>query len=75
MSKEKVVMNKVHDLVRKERKQKEKEVEMYGEICYCGHLKTCHYPHQLDIHGGNCSHCDCKIYTWKDFVFKNKEKK
>lgn len=51
----------------------EKEQEIYGEICQCGHLKKCHNPHELDFNGGSCQHCDCTIYTWKDFVFINKK--
>ena len=50
-----------------------KKQEMYGEICGCGHLKECHNPHILDKHGGECSHCDCKIYTWNDFIWINKK--
>lgn len=44
------------------------------EICQCGCFKDCHNPHELDKHGGECSHCkDCTIYTWKDFLFTKKE--
>ncbi len=45
------------------------------EFCQCGCLKECHLPHTLDEHGGNCQHCDCKCYTWKDFLWTTKEAK
>ena len=41
--------------------------------CECGHLKTCHNPSILDIHGGKCSHCDCKIFTWASFLYDDKD--
>ena len=43
-------------------------MKMDDEICQCGHSKGYHTKHSLDNHGGNCEKCDCKIYTWKEFV-------
>jgi hypothetical protein len=45
------------------------------EMCECGHLKECHKSHVLDNHGGECQHCNCKIYTWISFLWTDKELK
>ena len=45
------------------------------DLCECGHLKECHLPHQLDMNGGKCSHCSCKIFTWVSFLWDDKELK
>ena len=42
-------------------------------MCKCEHLKECHNPHELDVYGGDCTHCDCKIYTWVNFLWTDLE--
>lgn len=44
------------------------ENTMDDEICGCGHSKGYHKDTAIDIHGGECEHCLCKLYTWKYFV-------
>lgn len=48
---------------------------MDDEVCQCGHSKGYHIKHKLDIHGGECERCDCKLYTWKRFINYSDTKK
>ena len=48
--------------------RRENEMNFDDEICDCGHSKGYHKAHALDVHGGSCEKCECKIYTWKRFI-------
>lgn len=45
--------------------------EIQDEICKCGHLLSEHNNSELGVENhGDCKKCDCKQYTWKEFVYK-----
>ena len=46
-------------------------IKFDDELCECGHSKGYHKAHALDVHGGECEKCGCKIYTWKKFIKYN----
>lgn len=55
--------------------RRKKEMDYDDEICQCGHSKGYHKTHTLDSHGGECEKCECKLYTWKEFVRYQTEEK
>ena len=48
--------------------------EILDELCECGHLKSKHKPFLTPGHG-SCTQCDCRQFTWKEFVFKTDARK
>lgn len=37
------------------------------EACYCGHKRSHHFD-TIAFGHGECRHCDCNKFTWREFT-------